>query len=204
MGIWASSYFKTCKPRSRLTGSQWADKYRLIPAGTSPEPGEWRTSRTPYLREPLDAATDKKTEIVVFCASSQVGKSEALLNILGYYADQEPAPQLMLQPTVEMAEAFSKERIDPMFRVSPGLAGKLEDGKDGRGSSRKSSTTIRMKHYAGGYLALVGANSPAGLASRPIRVLLCDEVDPVHFALPWAARAHKLAQRVHLWHEVGM
>ena len=177
MGKWASSYFQTCKPRSRLTGSQWADKYRLIPAGTSPEPGEWRTSRTPYLREPLDAATDKKTEIVVFCASSQVGKSEALLNILGYYADQEPAPQLMLQPTVEMAEAFSKERIDPMFRVSPGLAGKLEDGKDGRGSSRKSSTTIRMKHYPGGYLALVGANSPAGLASRPIRVLLCDEVD---------------------------
>ena len=177
MAIWASSFIQTCKPRSRLTGSQWADAYRLIPAGTSPEPGEWRTSRTPYLREPLDAATDKKTETVVFCASSQVGKSEALLNILGYYADQEPAPQLMLQPTVEMAEAFSKERIDPMFRVSPGLAGKLEDGKDGRGSARKSSTTIRMKHFPGGYLALVGANSPAGLASRPIRVLLCDEVD---------------------------
>ena len=174
---WFKGFLKTCKPRSRLTGSQWADKYRLIPAGTSPEPGEWRTSRTPYLREPLDAATDKKTEIVVFCASSQVGKSEALLNILGYFADQEPAPQLMLQPTVEMAEAFSKERIDPMFRVSPGLAGKLEEGQDGRGSSRKSSTTIRMKHYPGGYLALVGANSPAGLASRPIRVLLCDEVD---------------------------
>lgn len=177
MGIWFKQFIHTCKPRSRLTGSQWADKYRMIPAGTSPEPGEWRTSRTPYLREPLDAATDKRTEIVVFCASSQVGKSEALLNILGYYADQEPAPQLMLQPTVEMCEAFSKERIDPMFRSSPGLAGKLEDGKDGRGSSRKSSTTIRMKHYAGGYLALVGANSPAGLASRPIRVLLCDEVD---------------------------
>ena len=177
MSIWATGLAKTCKPRSRLTGSQWADRYRLIPAGTSPEPGEWRTSRTPYLREPLDAATDKKTEIVVFCASSQVGKSEALLNILGYYADQEPAPQLMLQPTVEMAEAFSKERIEPMFRASPGLAGKLEEGKDGRGSARKSSTTIRMKHFPGGYLALVGANSPAGLASRPIRVLLCDEVD---------------------------
>ena len=177
MSNWATDMATACKPRSRLTGSQWADQYRLIPAGTSPEPGEWRTNRTPYLREPLDAATDKKTEIVVFCASSQVGKSEALLNILGYYADQEPAPQLMLQPTVEMAEAFSKERIEPMFRASPGLAGKLEEGKEGRGSARKSSTTIRMKHFPGGYLALVGANSPAGLASRPIRVLLCDEVD---------------------------
>lgn len=177
MEAWGLKLFNGLKPRSKMTGSQWADHYRIIPAGTSPEPGEWRTSRTPYLREPLNAATDKRTEIVVFCASSQVGKSEALLNILGYYADQEPAPQLMLQPTVEMAEAFSKERIDPMFRFSPGLSGKLEEGQDGRGTSRKSSTTIRMKHYPGGYLALVGANSPAGLASRPIRVLLCDEVD---------------------------
>ena len=177
MGLWADAFKKACRPRSRLSGSQWADDYRVVPAGTSPEPGPWRTSRTPYLREVVDAATDRKTETVVFCASSQVGKSECLLNILGYYADQEPAPQLMLQPTVEMAEAFSKERIDPMFRASPGLVGKLEEGQDGRGTSRKSSTTIRMKHYAGGYLALVGANSPAGLASRPIRVLLCDEVD---------------------------
>ena len=109
--------------------------------------------------------------------SSQLGKSEGLLNIIGYYADQEPSPQLMLQPTVEAAESFSKERIEPMFQHSPGLRGKLDSGKDGRGSAKKSSTTIRMKHFPGGYLALVGANSPAGLASRPIRVLLCDEVD---------------------------
>ena len=125
----------------------------------------------------MNCATDAETEITVMMCSSQVAKSEFLLNIMGYYADQEPAPQLMLQPTVEAAEAFSKERIDPTFRHSDGLKDKLDDGKDGRGSSRKSSDTIRMKHYPGGYLALVGANSPAGLASRPIRVLLADEVD---------------------------
>lgn len=171
------AFLSAFKPRSKLTGSEWADKYRYVAPGTTPEPGEWRTSRVPYLREPMDAATDRHTEIVVLCCSSQVGKSEALLNVMGYYVDQDPAPQLMLQPTIDAAEAFSKERIDPTFRYSPGLANKLEEGKDGRGTSRKSSTTIRMKHYAGGYLALVGANSPAGLASRPIRVLLCDEID---------------------------
>lgn len=164
-----------------MTGTQWADKYRYVAPGTSPEPGPWRTSRVPYLAEPMDLMTDTKTETVVLMCSSQVGKSELLLNVMGYYADQEPAPQLMLQPTVETAEAFSKERIDPTFRFSEGLKNKLEEGKDGRGSSRKSSTTIRMKHYPGGYLALVGANSPAGLASRPIRVLLADEVDRYGF-----------------------
>lgn len=170
-------FYKSIKLRPHLTGSQWADKYRQVAPGTSPEPGEWRTSRVPYAREPLDAMTDRRTETVVLMWSSQLGKSEILLNVLGYYVDQEPAPQLMIQPTLEAAENFSKERIDPTFRYSPGLADKLEEGKDGRGSSRKSSTTIRMKHYPGGYLAMVGANSTACLASRPIRVLLADEID---------------------------
>lgn len=177
MALVTEAFLSAFKPRSKLTGSEWADLYRYVAPGTSPEPGEWRTSRVPYLREPMDAATDRRTETVVLMWSSQLGKSELLLNILGFYVDQEPAPQLMLQPTLEAAESFSKERIDPTFRYSPGLANKLEEGKDGRGSSRKSSTTIRMKHYPGGYLAMVGSNSPAGLASRPIRVLLCDEID---------------------------
>ncbi len=175
--FYTQAFLKAFKPRSKLTGSEWADIYRYVAPGTSPEPGEWRTSRVPYLREVMDSMTDRKTEMVVMCCSSQVGKSEALMNAMGFYVDQEPAPQLMLQPTLEAAENFSKERIDPTFRYSKGLMDKLEEGKDGRGTSRKSSTTIRMKHYAGGYLALVGANSPAGLASRPIRVLLCDEID---------------------------
>ena len=178
MGVFTEAFLKAFRPRSRMSGSQWADLRRYIAPGTSPEPGEWRTARVPYLREPMDAMTDKRTEYVVMCCSSQIGKSEALLNVMGYFIDQEPAPILMLQPTLEAAENFSKERIDPTIRYSPGLQDKFEiEGKDGRGTSRKSSTTIRMKHFPGGYLALVGANSPAGLASRPIRVLLCDEID---------------------------
>lgn len=175
--IYTKEFLSAFKPRSKLTGSEWADIYRYIAPGTSPEPGEWRTSRVPYLREPMDSMTDRKTETVVLMWSSQVGKSEALLNVMGYYVDQEPSSQLMVQPTLEAAENFSKERIDPTFRYSPGLADKLDEGKDGRGTSRKSSTTIRMKHYPGGFLALVGANSPQALASRPIRILLADEID---------------------------
>lgn len=179
--VWGDKLTKKLRPKSRLSGSEWADKYRYVAPGTSPEPGPWRTDRVPYLKEPMDCSTDGETEVTVMMCSSQIGKSEYILNIMGYYADQEPAPQLMLQPTVEAAEAFSKERIDPTFRYSPGLKTKIEEGQEGRGTSRKSSTTIRMKHYPGGYIALVGANSPAGLASRPIRVLLADETDRYGF-----------------------
>lgn len=175
---YSKAFCNAFTPRPILTGSEWADAYRYVAPGTSPEPGEWRTDRVPYLREPMDKATDQETEIVVLCCSSQVGKSEALLNIMGYYASQEPAPMLMLQPTLGMAQAFSKERVDPTFRFSKGLNDKLIQAKDeSRGTSRKTGATILMKTFPGGYLALVGANSPAGLASRPIRVLLADEVD---------------------------
>lgn len=175
--VWSTAFFRALRPKSRLTVSEWADKYRHVAPGTSPEPGPWRTSRVPYLREPMDVIGDADTETVVMQCSSQIGKSEMQLNVMGYFTDQEPSPQLMIYPTVEAAEAFSKERIDPTFKYSPGLKNKLREGKEGRGAAKKSSTTIRMKHYAGGYVALVGANSPAGLASRPIRILLADEID---------------------------
>ncbi len=175
---YSRAFAQAFTPRPNLTGSEWADKFRYIAPGTSPEPGQWRTSRVPYLKEPMDVATDHKTEIVVMMCSSQVGKSELLLNTLSYYVDQDPAPQLMLQPTLGMAQSFSKERVDPTFRWSPALADKMVKPVDeNRGTSRKSGATILMRSYPGGYLALVGANSPSGLSSRPIRVLLADEVD---------------------------
>lgn len=176
--LWAQSFAAGLKPRSLLSGSEWADKYRYVAPGTSPQPGPWQTSRVPYLKEPMDLATDRTTEEIVLMFSSQVGKSELLLNIIGYYADQEPSPQLLVMPTVEAVEAFSRERIDPTFRHSEGLKGKLEKPKEsGRTNSRKSTDTIRMKHFPGGYIAMVGANSPSGLSARPIRIVLGDEVD---------------------------
>lgn len=111
-------------------------------------------------------------EIVIMCAA-QLGKSETLNNIIGYYIDNDPCPILMLQPTVEMAQAYSKDRIAAgLIRSTPCLQHKVKDPR-----ARDSGNTTLHKVFPGGALTLVGANSPAGLASRPIRVVLCDEVD---------------------------
>lgn len=93
-------------------------------------------------------------------------------NIIGYYIDVDPGPMLMIQPTIETAQDYSKRRIAPMIRDTEVLAEKVADSK-----TRDINNTILMKVFPGGFLAIGGANSPAGLASRPIRVLLCDEVD---------------------------
>ena len=112
-------------------------------------------------------------ETVVCKFASQAGKTEVLLNAIGYIIDQDPGPTLVIQPNVSpMGEAFAKDRIAPMIRDTQPLRGKVADPK-----SRSSGNTQLHKKFAGGAMTITGANSPAGLASRPIRYLLCDELD---------------------------
>ena len=121
----------------------------------------------------MDACSDPKVKEVVVMAGAQLGKSEALLNIIGFHIDHDPCPILMLQPTESMAQSFSKDRIaNGLLRATPCLQGKVKDPR-----ARDSGNTTLHKIFPAGSLSLVGANSPAGLASRPIRILLADEVD---------------------------
>ena len=159
-------------PPPELTVSQWADRYRKLSPEASAEPGQWNTDRTPYMREIMDAISDSECNEVDIMSSAQVGKTELILNIIGYYIDYDPSPILVMQPSLEMAQAFSKDRLAPMLRDTPVLRNKVKDAK-----SRDSGNTILHKTFPGGHITMVGANSPAGLASRPIKVVLMDEVD---------------------------
>lgn len=120
----------------------------------------------------MDAFSDPGIEQVVVMSSSQVGKTEILLNVVGYYIDKDPSPIMVLQPTLEIAQAWSKDRLSPMLRDTPCLKGTVKDPR-----SRDSGNTLLHKTFKGGHITMAGANSPASLASRPIRVVLCDEVD---------------------------
>lgn len=159
-------------PPPDLTVSEWADKYRKLSSESSAEPGQWRTDRAPYQREIMDTINDPKYEDIVIMASAQVGKSEIILNAAGYFIDFDPAPILIIQPTLDKAKDFSKERLAPMLRDSPALRNKVSDVK-----TRDGGNTTLQKSFPGGYIALGGANAPSGLASRPIRILLADEID---------------------------
>jgi phage terminase large subunit GpA-like protein len=159
-------------PPPKLTISQWADRYRKLSSEGSAEPGAWRTARAEYQREIMDTISAPGVERVCVIKSSQVGWTEILNNAVGYHISHDPAPVLMLQPTLEMAETISKDRLAPMFRDTPVLREKVADAK-----SRDSGNTMLHKRFPGGHVTLVGANSPSSLASRPIRVLLADEVD---------------------------
>lgn len=159
-------------PPPKLTVSEWADRYRFLPAESAAEPGKWVTARVEPARGVMDAFSDPLVEKVTVMSSSQLLKTEALLNVVGFYVHGDPAPMLILQPNESpMAEAFSKDRLSPMIRDTPVLRRLFSD------RSRDSSETILQKSFPGGRVSMVGANAPAGLASRPIRIILADEVD---------------------------
>lgn len=120
----------------------------------------------------MDAVADSLIREIWVMKSAQVGWTEILNNVIGFYVDQDPAPILLVQPTLEMAEAWSKDRLAPMIRDSPCLHLKIADAK-----ARDSGNTLLHKRFTGGHLTIAGANSPSGLASRPIRIALFDEVD---------------------------
>ena len=117
----------------------------------------------------MDACCDEETTDVTFMTSSQVGKTEIVNNVLGYHIDQDPCPVMIVLPTKEIGQAYSKDRLDPMIRDS-GLAVAAE-------GSRKKENTVLHKSFPGGHVTISGANSPASLSSRPIRIVICDEVD---------------------------
>lgn len=120
-----SKIAKAVSPPPRLTVSQWADRYRKIPPESAAEPGQWNTDRAPYQREIMDAVNDPLVEDTIIMSSAQVGKTEIILNIIGYYIDYDPAPMLVVQPDVTpMGMAFSKDRLAPMIRDTPTLTKK--------------------------------------------------------------------------------
>jgi len=120
----------------------------------------------------MDALSDPEVRRVVFMTSSQIGKTTILENIIGYYIHHEPAPILVVQPTLAMAQSFSKDRLAPMIRDCPSLKGLIKDPR-----TRFAENTTLHKKFDGGHISIVGSNSPSSLASRPIKILLVDELD---------------------------
>lgn len=159
-------------PPPTQTVSQWAEEHLRLSPEDSAEPGRYTADRAPFQRGIMDACSDPDIETVVVKSAAQVGKTTVIKAIIGYHVHQDPSPILVLQPTLEMAETFSKDRLAPMVRDTEALRDKIAPP-----NSKNSGNTITHKRFPGGHITIVGANSASGLASRPIRIVLCDEVD---------------------------
>ena len=164
---WIMYALAVLKPPEKLTVSEWADKYRILSELDSAAPGHWRTSKTPYLKAVMDAFNEDFIHDITFCAGTQLGKTSAEQNMLGYAVAQDPGPMLIVYPTKELAKFTSEKRLQPMFRLCESLAQKFDE---------RRSQDLEL-NFGDMYIALIGTNSAAGLSSRPVRYIFFDEID---------------------------
>jgi terminase, large subunit len=162
--------YKAFKPPEKLTLSEWADRYAFLSAESSAEGGRWHT--LPYQKGIMDAITDPRVEQVTVMKSARVGYSKILNHTIAFHVHQDPCPIMLVQPTIEDAQGYSKEEIAPMLRDTPCLKGLVSESK-----AKDGANTILQKQFPGGTLSMVGANSPRGFRRVSRRVVLFDEVD---------------------------
>jgi phage terminase large subunit GpA-like protein len=169
-------------PPEQLTVSEWAEQYRMLDSKSSAMPGPWSNDVTPYLVGVMDEFNNYETEQIVFVKPTQIGGTEALQNMIGYIVAQDPAPTMIVYPTDTLAKSVSENRLQPMLRATPEIAKKFDE----------NSSLLELQ-FDNMYLTLVGSNSPSGLASKPIRFLMMDEVDKYPGASSKEADPIKLA-----------
>ena len=186
------------RPPPKLDLVEWADTYRFVTLSSTP--GRWKTSEQPIAFGPMKAATEPDTHTVTVMSGTQLLKSEFLKNVCYFYIHQEPSPILFVQPSEGAAEAFSKERFAPDVDRMSELRAIIRAPK-----ARDSDNTIAHKEYPGGPLDFVGANSPTNLASRPKRIILCDEIDKFPASAGSEGDPLKLAEeRASTYHAMGL
>ena len=184
---WAAAW----EPRKRLSVADWADQHRRLSNKGSSEPGPWRTSRVPFIREVMECLSPHHpARRIVFMKSSQVAGTEAGLNWVGFTIHHSPAPMLVVLPTIEVGEKWSKQRLASMLEETPVLSRIIAPAR-----SRDSGNTTMMKEFPGGILIIAGANSAASLRSMPAKYLLCDEVDGFPASADDEGDPVKLAER---------
>jgi len=161
------------RPAAVEAVSEWSERCIVLSSKDSAEPGPYRIARTPYAIEPMDCLSQHSAvEEVVLMWGAQTGKTRIGSNWVGYVIDTNPGSIMLVQPTLNLAKRYSRQRLAPMIQESPALRGKISENK-----SRDEANTTLMKDFPGGVLVLAGANSAADLRSMPVRDLFLDEVD---------------------------
>ena len=157
------------RPPEIMAVSEWANRSILLLPETSREPGPYRWQRTPYVKAVIDMYAHPDIRHIVLKWATQVAKTTAIYNILGYIIDQDPYPTLIMYPSDDESKLISRTRIQPMIEKSPVLRTRIP--------ADRSKYQLLEMHFPGMVLYMASGNSVTSLAQRPVRNLLRDEVN---------------------------
>jgi len=171
--VYREAYFRGLRPDPDLWINEWADDYMRIPrdAGAA-EPGQYRTSRTPYAREPMRCLSPAHPcKRVVTMVASQLMKTQIALNWIGGLIHMAPSNILALLPSLGLAKRVSS-RINKTIKATPVLRERVASSR-----SRDARNTMDTKEFEGGSLYVTTAGSAANLAELSARYVYGDEID---------------------------
>jgi phage terminase large subunit GpA-like protein len=189
--IYLEAFNSGLRPDPDLTVTEWADAYRMLPKKSSAEPGKYRSSRTPYVREIMDALSpSSRIQEICVMKGTQLGFTELGNNWFGFVADASPGPMMMIFPTAELAKDHSKQKMQPTIQETPRLKDKVREHR-----TRDSGNTIQTKEFPGGILFLSGSNSGAFFRSKSIRFLFLDDIDGFEHDIGGEGDPAELAKR---------
>lgn len=160
-------------PAPDIKPSVWAAENLVLTDGD--DAGEkWRPELAPYLVEILDrmSPTDPCNKASVR-KPGQVGFTNLATAWMGYIADINPAPSMVVFPTIMSVQDYNRDKFHPALIESPTLARKVFEA---RSRSVKASTALN-KRFRGGFITLTGANSTADLRSKTVKYIFADEID---------------------------
>jgi len=165
--IYTEAFKQGLKPDPNLTITEWADIYRILSKESSKEAGKYRSSRTPYMIEPMnELSPSSSTQKVVMIKPTQIGSTEIANNFLMAIAHMFPGPCLCVFPTDAIARKHSKKKIAPSIKIMSCLKDKIRPVK-----SRDSGNTILEKDFPGGSWTFTGSNSPVSASYLRLKII---------------------------------
>jgi phage terminase large subunit GpA-like protein len=171
--VYREAYFRGLHPDPDVWVDEWADEYMRIPRDTgAAEPGQYRTSRTPYAREPMRCLSPAHPcKRVITMVASQLMKTQIALNWIGGLIHMAPSNILTLLPSLGLAKRVSS-RIGKTIKATPVLRERVASSR-----SRDSRNTMDTKEFEGGSLYVTTAGSAANLSELSARYVYGDEID---------------------------
>ncbi len=166
------AFCRGSRPEPAQTVAEYADEYIKLPSFAS-EPDQWRTSRTPFLKEIMECLSPRhRCHKVVAQKPVQIGMTTTAVIWSCFTMDRSPTTMLFFEPTIDLAKDLVKDKVDPMVQATPALRGKVKEAR-----SRASGNTTFRKDFLGGSLKIKWATSSAATRFASAQRIVLDEVD---------------------------
>jgi len=173
-----------CEQRARLSQDVWAAKNRTYPL-TAGMPGARDPWLTPYIVPFVRFFDDPRYEVCTLITGTQCGKTDAILDAMGWRLDTKPRPQMYVGPSRDFVVDVFEPRLMRMFDETPHLASLMARGKRNK-KLRKVVNGVAVRLALGG--------SPASLAGDQAADIYIDEFDKITGGVKGDADVFSLAK----------